>query len=105
MNAPVKTKKELIERILINQDKIRSFGVRKLGIFGSFVRDEAREDSDVDFFLEFDLEYKTLKNFVGLANFLKDILGRKSEIVTPQSLNKFIGKYIIHEVEYVPFAA
>ena len=105
MNAPVKTKKELIERILINQDKIRNFGVRKLGIFGSFVRDEAREDSDIDFFLEFDLEYKTLKNFVGLASFLKDILGRKSEIVTPQSLNKFIGKYIIQEVEYVPFAA
>ena len=105
MNTPVKTKKELIERILSNQGKIRSFGVRKLGIFGSFVRDEAREDSDVDFFLEFDLEYKTLKNFVGLANFLKDILGRKSEIVTPQSLNKFIGKYILQEVEYVPFAA
>ena len=105
MITPVKTKKELIERILSNQNEIRSFGVRKLGIFGSFVRDEAREDSDVDFFLEIAPECKTLKNFLKLADILEEITGRKIELVTPQSLNKFIGKYILQEVEYVPFEA
>ena len=105
MNQIVKTKKELIDQILANQMKIQSFGVKKIGIFGSFVRDEAEEDSDVDFFIEFKPEYKTLGNFVGLANYLRTILGRKAEIVTPQSLNKFIGKYIVKEVEYVPIAA
>ena len=102
---PVKTKKELIERILSNQDRICSFGVKQLGIFGSFVRDAAKENSDVDFFIEFNLEHKTLKNFMRLADLLEEITGRKIELVTPQSLNKFIGKYIIQEVEYVPFAA
>lgn len=40
-----------------------------------------------------------------LADVLEEITGRKVELITLQSLNKFIGKYIIQEVEYVPFAA
>ena len=105
MTKPIKTKKELIERILSSRNKIRGYGVLQLGIFGSFVRDEADERSDVDFFVHFKPECKTLKNFVGLANYLKMLLGRKVEIVTPQSLNKFIGKYIQQQVEYVTLAA
>ena len=105
MQKPVKTKSELIERILAGQERIRLYGVQRLGIFGSFVRDEAKESSDVDFFVEFNPAKKTFKNFMRLADVLEEITGRKIEIVTPQSLNKFIGKYIIQEVEYVPLAA
>ncbi|HMG15789.1 MAG TPA: nucleotidyltransferase family protein [Saprospiraceae bacterium] len=105
MNTAVKNKKELIERILASGKQISSYGVKSLGIFGAFVRDEAKENSDVDFFIDFAIEYKTLKNFVGLADILQEITGRKVEIVTPQSLNKFLGKYIIQEVEYVSLAA
>ena len=105
MQSPVQNKKELIGRILASQEELRTYGLKQLGIFGSFARNEARENSDVDFFINFDIEYKTLKNFVRLSHYLQDITGRKVEIVTPQSLNKFIGKYIIQEVEYVPFAA
>ncbi len=105
MNPPVKTKNELIQRILLDKAKISSFGVEQLGIFGSFVRDQIKESSDVDFFIHFQLEYKTLRNFIGLSNYLSNLLGRKIEIVTPQSLNQFIGKYIQQEVEYVSLAA
>ena len=105
MQSRVQNKKELIGRILASQEELRTYGIKQLGIFGSFARNEARENSDVDFFINFDIEYKTLKNFVRLSHYLQDITGRKVEIVTPQSLNKFIGKYIIQEVEYVPFAA
>lgn len=105
MQSPVQNKKELIGRILASQEELRTYGIKQLGIFGSFARNEARENSDVDFFINFDIEYKTLKNFVRLSHYLQDITGRKVEIVTPQSLNKFIGKYIIQEVEYVSLAA
>jgi uncharacterized protein len=105
MVEPVKTKKELLERILQNSEKIRSHGVEQLGIFGSFVRDTANEQSDVDFFLHITPQYKTLKNFVRLGEILEEITGRKVELVTPQSLSKFIGPRILKEVEYVPFAA
>lgn len=103
--TPVQTKTELIERIIASQQPLRAYGIKQLGIFGSFARDEAKENSDVDFFIDFDIEYKTLKNFVRLSRYLQDLTGRKVEIVTPQSLNKYIGKYITQEVEYVPFAA
>jgi|ERR1051325_6998607 predicted nucleotidyltransferase len=105
MNPSVQNKKELIERILANQSQIMAFGVRRLGIFGSFVRDEANETSDVDFFIEMPREFKTLKNFSALYDFLEELTGRKIEIVTPQSLSKYIGPYILKEVEYVPIAA
>jgi uncharacterized protein len=105
MTEPVKTKKELFERILFNQEKIRSYGVERLGIFGSFVRDAANEQSDVDFFIHFEPQHKTFKNFMRLAEILEEITGRKIELVTPQSLSKHIGPYILKEVEYVPLAA
>jgi len=96
---------ELIERILSNQSKILAYGVRRLGIFGSFVRDEVKEASDVDFFVEFIPENKTFDNFMRLGDLLEEITGRKIELVTPQSLSKYIGSYILKEVEYVPLAA
>ena len=105
MAAPIKNKTELFNLILLNSDKIKSYGVKELGVFGSFARNEATEKSDVDFFMDFDPQYKTLKNFVGLSNYLQALLGRKIEIVTPQSLNKYTGKYITQQVENVPFAA
>jgi hypothetical protein len=101
----VNSKEDLITAILQNTSEIKAFGVIKLGIFGSFVKDKVTGDSDIDFFIEFNPEYKTLKNFVGLAHLLEHVCGRNVEIVTPQSLNKYIGKYIVQEVEYVPFAA
>lgn len=101
----VQNKRELIDRITTARKQICVYGVKQLGIFGSFVRDEAKESSDVDFFIEFaNTEYKTLKNFTALADVLKEVTGRKIEIVTPQSLNKYIGKYIVQEVEYVPLS-
>lgn len=105
MSTKVHTKQELLDLIHKNGKAIEQFGVLRLGIFGSFARDEATNESDVDFFIDLSPDFKTLKNVVALANFLETITGRKAEIVTPQSLNEFIGKYILAEVEYVALAA
>ena len=105
MNTPVNTKQELIQKILSGQQQIRSYGVKQLGIFGSFVRNEAKENSDIDLLIEFYPEQKSFDNFMELAFYLQSLLGRKVEIVTPQSLSKYIGPYILKEVEYVTLAA
>jgi|688.fasta_scaffold691439_1 predicted nucleotidyltransferase len=106
MSDRINSKSELLQIIHKNgKVLVERFGVIKLGIFGSFVRNSATVDSDVDFFLEIQPEYKTLKNFVELSQFLESVTGRKIELVTPQSLNKFIGKHIINQVEYVSLAA
>lgn len=101
----VETKEEIIARLQENQSRIIGFGVQRIGLFGSFVRNETNAESDVDLMVEFDIDQKTLKNLVGLSQFLQELLGRKVELITPQSLNPFIGKHIINEVEYVSLAA
>ena len=105
MNTPVNNKQELIEALRANQKKILSYGVKQIGIFGSFVRDEVKQSSDIDFLVEFHPERKNFDNFMELAFYLQSLLGRKVEIVTPQSLSKYIGPYILKEVEYVSIAA
>jgi predicted nucleotidyltransferase len=101
----VNSKIQLIQALMNNQTKIKSFGVKQLGLFGSFVRNEQTNDSDVDFIVEFEKEKKTYNNFLGLAEYLESLLGRKVEIVTPQSLSPFIGPHIIKTVEYVALAS
>ncbi|MEO7082556.1 MAG: nucleotidyltransferase family protein [Flavobacteriales bacterium] len=96
---------ELMQVLQGNATAIRDFGVLKLGVFGSFARDTATPQSDVDLFVEFGTEKKTLKNLLGLSRYLENLLGRKVELITPGSLNPFIGKYILEEVQYVALAA
>lgn len=102
--ASSKKKQELIQLIIANSNIIRKYGVKQLGIFGSFVRDEAMDYSDVDFFIEFYPEQKNFDNFMDLGFFLQEITGRKIELITPQSLSKYIAPHILKEVEYVNFA-
>ncbi len=63
----------------------RDFGVRRIALFGSTARDEAREGSDLDILVEFDV-VPALDAFVGLKLFLEDRLGRRVDLVTPDAL-------------------
>lgn len=100
----VMTKQQIYQLIAANQDKLREFGVLRCGLFGSFVRDEAVDQSDVDMLVVFDPSLKTFHNFMDLCFFLEDLFGRKVDVVTPESLSPFIGGHILQEVEYVPFS-
>ena len=102
--TPVANKQDLLQRLRANHTRIKSFGVRRYGIFGSFVRDEARDDSDVDLLIEFEPGQKTIDNFMELGYFLDDLLGRRVEVVTPESLSPYIGPHILREAEYALLA-
>lgn len=97
----VDNKQSLIKRLKNNGNKLKSFGVAKLSIFGSFVSGKPAIESDIDFLIEFVPEKKTYDNFIDLSFYLEDLLGRKVEIVTPQSLSKHIGPHILRDAEYV----
>jgi uncharacterized protein len=101
MNIKVSDKSQIINIIINNETALKQFGVENIGIFGSFVRNEQNDDSDIDLLVEFDTGKKTFRNFMGLAFYLEDIFGRKVEIITPQSLNVYIKPHIMKEVEYV----
>jgi predicted nucleotidyltransferase len=97
----IHTKQDLLEALFLYSATIKSSGVKSLGIFGSFSKESNTELSDVDLYVDFDLDKKSFDNFMDLSFFLEGILGRKVEIVTPQSLSKFIGPHILKEVQYV----
>ena len=99
----VETYGHILSLIETHQSEIRAFGVRRLGLFGSFVRGEQRAESDVDLLVEFDHGRKTFDAFMRLAFYLEDLLGRRVELVTPESLSPYIGPHILDEVEYVAF--
>ncbi len=102
--TPVNNKNELLRIIAEHESEIRSYGVKNIGVFGSFARDEADTDSDVDVLIEFKPEHKTYDNFLALSERLEEILGRKVELVTTESLSPYIGPDILREVEYVASA-
>ena len=94
--------KEKIYRLLIlNSDKVKEFGVNKIGLFGSYVRDEFKQDSDVDIIVEFVAGKKSYKNFIHLAYFLEDLFETKVDLLTPNSLSPLLKSYILKEIEYV----
>ncbi len=105
MSRLVQTKSDVWAAIKSNQNRIKAFGVKKLGLFGSFVREEQRQDSDIDLLVEFEQDKKTFKNFMALSFFLEDILNRQIELVTTESISPYIRPYIVKEVEYVTFAS
>ena len=97
----VHDKETLISLLQKNEGKILSFGIERIGIFGSFARNEMNEKSDIDFFVEFKENYKTFDNFMELAFFLEELTGREIELITPGSLSPFLGPEILKEVKYV----
>ena len=84
-----------------NKNKIASFGVKRLGVFGSFVRGEQKDVSDVDILVEFEKKKKNYKNYLALSNYLEKVFKRKVDLVTSESLSPYIGPYIKKEVVYV----
>lgn len=102
---PVKNKDELIFLIRENAVAIKEKGVQRLGIFGSFVRNDMTEKSDVDFLVEFEPGKTTYDNFITLAYFLEDICGRRIELLTKKGLSKYIGPKILKTTEYVALSA
>jgi predicted nucleotidyltransferase len=96
----VTTKDEVFNLLRRSGAQLRRFGVRRLGVFGSFARGEPNDESDVDLLVEFEPDEKTFDNLLGLADFLEDLFGRKVDIVTPESLNPHFGHLILDEAEY-----
>jgi predicted nucleotidyltransferase len=74
------------------------YGARKVRVFGSVVRGEARPDSDVDFLVELE-EGRSLMDLGGLLMDLQKLLGRNVDIVTEKGLHWYIKEQVIREAK------
>jgi predicted nucleotidyltransferase len=75
----------------------RLFNVKSIGLFGSHVRGEAKQNSDLDILVEYE-ETPGLFDFVKLKNYLSDLLGMNVDLVMKSALKPNIGKQILKEV-------
>ena len=83
-----------------NRDALRKFGVIELGLFGSHARGEAGDDSDIDFLVVFERGKKTFDNFMDLHEYLEGMYHKKVDLVTPESVSKYIRPYVEKEAVY-----
>lgn len=104
MSDPKLNKDVILQTLAARHRELSSFGVQEIGLFGSFIRNEAREDSDIDILVDISKDKKTFRNFLALVYYLEELFGRKVELVTKQSLSPYIGPHILKTVEYVPLA-
>ncbi|MBE9041331.1 nucleotidyltransferase family protein [Oscillatoriales cyanobacterium LEGE 11467] len=93
---------EEIEQWLVGHKSIleERYKVKELGIFGSYVRQEQTETSDVDVLVEFS-ETPSLLKFINLENYLGDNLGVRVDLVHKAGLKPRIGERILAEVVYL----
>lgn len=105
MEKPVKNKFEALERLRSINSQLMGLGVVDIGIFGSFARNEQSAKSDIDILVKFAPEFHSFDNFMDLSFLLEEVLGRKVDVLTEESLSPFIGPLILQEVEHVTLVA
>lgn len=94
-------KEEIINIIRSNKPILETrYGVMRLGLFGSFVREQQRKKSDIDLLVSFGREID-LFDFIDLREFLESRLHQKVDLVMESALKPAIGRRILSEVEYV----
>ncbi|WFN35281.1 nucleotidyltransferase family protein [Methanogenium sp. S4BF] len=96
------TAENILRELAGNEMRIRDLGVRRIGLFGSFVRDEAREDSDIDILVEFDEGRRSFDSYMDLKFFLEDLFRRKVDLVDRDAIKTGLRPYILRSVRYAP---
>ncbi|MCD4771999.1 MAG: nucleotidyltransferase domain-containing protein [Bacteroidales bacterium] len=95
-------KKTIKERLFKQKKRLKLFGISQIGLFGSYVRNENNDKSDIDILIDFSPKDETFDNFISVSEIIENLFkGYKVEITTKKGLSKYIGPYIIKEVEYV----
>jgi len=93
----VLTKEEIFGALRKHGDILLKYKVKEIGLFGSFVRGEQGEKSDIDFFADF--EEPSIENFMGLSFFLENLFGKKVEILTPAGVESIRIKHVKEEIK------
>ncbi|MCL4416128.1 MAG: nucleotidyltransferase domain-containing protein [Actinobacteria bacterium] len=105
MNENKLTEYEVIKKLRENRDNLKKFGVKRVGLFGSFVRGNQRKESDIDLVVEFDLslfgkDFEGLFDaFMDLSTYLEDLFKKKVDILTPESIDTIRVKEVAEEIK------
>ena len=96
------SKEHILNTIKSKKPEISQFGISSIGLFGSYVRDEQSENSDIDILIDFEPERENFDNYMAAYDFIEGLFNnQRVEIVTKNGLSPYIGPKILNEVKYV----
>jgi len=96
-------KQDILNYLKSHQDKYKKqFGIKFIGLFGSYARDEANEKSDIDILYDIEKDKKlSIFNYLKLINDLENNLHKKVDLVRPTTIKPQIKDYIYQDLVYV----
>ena len=94
------TREGILKKIEEKKERVEKYGVKKIGLFGSYVRNESHEGSDVDILVEFEKGKKTFDNYMELKFFLEDLFNYKVDLVITEAIKSDLKPYILGGVKY-----
>lgn len=96
------TRENIIAALEFHKPELLKFGVQNVGLFGSYLRNEQSDKSDIDLLIDFEPEKENFDNYMAVYDILEDIFkNEKIEIVTKNGLSPYIGPKILKDVMYV----
>ena len=93
-------REEVLRALERNREAIRQYGVRRLGLFGSCARREAKETSDLDFVVEF--ESKSFDAYMDLKAFLEGMFSCQVDLVLSDAIKPRLRERILKETVHAP---
>jgi predicted nucleotidyltransferase len=92
---------EILETLRqVKPELVKAFKVSEIGVFGSVIRDEQREESDIDILVDLEDEADLL-DLIGLGQFLEERLHHKVDVVPTRALRQEIRDRVLNEVRYL----
>lgn len=91
---------DILHKIRENMSEIKKYGVLKIGLFGSFAKNEQTEKSDIDILVKFDKSQETFENYMDLLMFLEALFSNKVDLVIYDNVRDELKDEIYGSVKY-----
>ena len=95
---------KLNKNIILNtlrkhKNELKKFGVKRIGLFGSYAKDKQKETSDIDFIVEFEEGQATYDNYINLITYLENLFNKKVDLITIEGLKSIRIKEIKEDIK------
>ena len=94
------SRESVFQNLKKHKAELHKYHVKKIGLFGSVLRGNSTESSDIDLIVEFEEGEKTYENFIELAFYLDEIFQKKVELLTIEGLSPFLRNKILKEAYF-----